>query len=125
VTLLFIRVLQKLGRDTICVNTGSHEIVAPVAQHANDFSRQRFVQDLDHGLSVGLVAIGYRALLDVLARPLAERFDISQEWFISHKYDSFECELFFGEATILLARAKPEQVEPPDCALKNTIATET
>ena len=33
VSLLLNRVLQKLGGDTICMNSGSHEMVAPVAQH--------------------------------------------------------------------------------------------
>jgi hypothetical protein len=84
VTLLFVGVLQKLSRDTFGVDPGSHEIVTLVPQHANDFRRQRFIQHLDHGLSVGLIAFGYRALVDVLACSFAERFDVSQKWFISH-----------------------------------------
>ena len=84
VCLLFIRVLQELGRNTFCMDPGSHEIVPPVAQHANNFSRQRFVQDFDHGLSVGAVTFGNCALLDVLSRALAERFNVSKKWFISH-----------------------------------------
>jgi hypothetical protein len=91
--------------------------VALVAQHANDFSRQRLVQDLDHGLSVGLIALGYRTLLDMLTRSFAKRLDVRQKWFISH--DVTPCVLcFLREASILLASDEPEQVAAPDSAGK-------
>jgi hypothetical protein len=72
------------------MDSGSHKIVALVTKHANDLSRQRFVQDFDYSLSVSRIAFGYRTLLDVLARSLAERLNVSQKWFISHDVTPLE-----------------------------------
>ena len=51
VRLLLVRVLEELGRDALRVDARRHEVVALVAQHADDLGRQRLVQDLDHGLA--------------------------------------------------------------------------
>src|SRR5713101_820196 len=82
--LFFIRVLQKLGRDSFGINSGSHEIMPLVTQHTDDLRRQRFIQQLGHSPAIGLVALGYRTLLNVLARSFTQSFDVSQKWFVSH-----------------------------------------
>ena len=56
-----------------------HEVVPLVAQDADDLGGERLVEELDHGLAVGPVARGDRALLDVLARACAERLDVGEE----------------------------------------------
>ena len=48
--------------------------MSPVAQHADDFSGQSFVQDFHCGLAVGVIAFGYGAMFDVLAGALAQEF---------------------------------------------------
>jgi len=49
-----------------------HEIVAFVAQDADQFGGQRFVEQAQHFVEVGAVAFGHRAILDVLAGPCAK-----------------------------------------------------
>ena len=92
-TLLFVGVLQKLGRDGLRVDSGCHVVVPFVPQHANDFSRQCLVQNLDGGPQIDFVAFGNRTLFDVLARALTQSFDISQKWFIGHVCDSFDLKI--------------------------------
>src|SRR6185503_20438477 len=82
-------VLEKLSRDTFGVNPVRHEVVPLVPQHADDFGRQRFVQNFIYGFAVRGVALGDRALLDMLAGAFAQSFDVGQKWFISHGSDSF------------------------------------
>ena len=58
--------------------------MALVAQHADELRRQRLVEDLDHGLAVGLVARRDGALLDVLAGPLAQGLDVGEKRLVAH-----------------------------------------
>src|SRR5579864_1536022 len=69
---------QEFGCDGRGVNAGSHEIVALVAQHADDLGSECFIQQLDHDLAVGCVAGCHGAFLDVLPRALAQGRDIGQ-----------------------------------------------
>src|SRR5690349_15959981 len=73
-----------------------------VAQHANDFRSQGFVQKFDDSFAVGSVALGNGAVLDVFPRALTQSLNVSEKWFISHSTHSLN--LNFGGAGILLAR---------------------
>src|SRR5438093_8739070 len=64
------------------MNASRHEVMALVAQHANDLGRQRGIEDLDRRFGVAAVAFGYGAAGDMLPRPLAQRLDVSQEWLL-------------------------------------------
>ena len=88
VRLLLVRVLQELGLDRFGVNSLRHEVVALVAQHAHDLGGERLVQDLAHRRRVGSVAGRDRAFLDVLARTLAQRLYVGQEWRRLRRQDS-------------------------------------
>ena len=79
VPLLLVRVLEELRGHGLGVDPLGHEVVALVAQHADDLGGQRLVEQLHHRLAVRLVALGHRAVLDVLARALAERLDVGHE----------------------------------------------
>ena len=80
--------LEKLGCHAFRMNAGGHEVMAPVTEHADNFSGQGFIQDLDCSLAVGGVAFGNCAIFDVLARALAQCFDVGQKWFIGHSFCS-------------------------------------
>ncbi len=79
VPLLGVRVLEKLLGHAARVDSGRHVVVALVAQDAHDLGRERFVQDAQHRLDVGSIALGHRALLDVGARSPAELLDVGHE----------------------------------------------
>ena len=49
-----------------------HEVVALVAQDADQFGGQRLVEQTQDLFTVGAVAFGHRAVLDVLARTFAQ-----------------------------------------------------
>src|SRR5213595_1671800 len=61
------------------MNTGRHEVVVHVAENAHNLRSQSFVQDLDRLRDITLVGFGYRAFLDLLARSIADFFDIGRE----------------------------------------------
>src|SRR2546423_4111035 len=68
------------------MDAAGHKVMSLVAQHANDFCCQRFVQKLDHRFAIGFVAFGDRAILDMFARAFAQSLNVSQKWFISHEW---------------------------------------
>ena len=74
-----LRVLEELGRHALGVDALRHEVVALVAQHADDLGRERLVEQPHHRLAVGAVAGRHRALLDVLAGAAAQFLDVGQE----------------------------------------------
>lgn len=47
-----------------------------VTQHADQFGGQRLIEQAQYLVTVGAVALGYRAVLDVLSRTFAQGFDI-------------------------------------------------
>jgi hypothetical protein len=47
-----------------------------VAQHADDFGCESFVEDLDNRFPIGLVALGHGAALDMFAGPFPQCFDV-------------------------------------------------
>src|SRR6266571_7290422 len=98
--------LQKFRGDTVSIDSRGHKVMASIAQDADDFCSESFVEDFDHSLAVGAVAFGDRASFNVLARALAQRFDVSQKWFISHVCDSLI--LILGKHDIKGCR-EPEQ----------------
>jgi hypothetical protein len=55
-----------------------------VSQRTNYLRCQSFIQKVDNCLSVGAIALGYGAILDVFSRAIAQRLYISEKWFISH-----------------------------------------
>ena len=73
VRLLLVRVVEELLRDALRMNAARHEVVTPVAQHAHELGRERVVEQLEHDAAVGGIARRHRALVDVLARALAQR----------------------------------------------------
>src|ERR1700694_3651214 len=68
VLLLLGSVLLEFLLDRVRAQPLRHEVVALVAQHANDFRRQCVIQQLDDGLAIGAVARGHRPFLDMCAR---------------------------------------------------------
>ena len=81
VALLFVGVLQKLLGHCLGVNATGHEVMALVAQDADNFGGQRFVEHAQRGLQIGLVALRDRAFFNVLAGAAANFLDVAQEWF--------------------------------------------
>ncbi|MNN44362.1 hypothetical protein D3C81_1586490 [compost metagenome] len=75
--LLLLRVFQELALDCVGQHALGHEVVPVVAQHAYIFGGQRVVEQLDHHLAVGAVAVGDRSVLDVLPCPLAQGLAIA------------------------------------------------
>jgi len=81
----FVSVLGFLGRmfqELIGSHAGleavGHEVVTLVAQHADQFSGQRLVEQSDDFLTVGVVAFGHGTVFDVLAGAAAQGRNVSQ-----------------------------------------------
>ena len=79
--LLLICVLQKLRFDRLRMDAGGHVVMELVAQYADQFGRQRLVEQIDHGRTIGAVAGGHRAVRKVPARALADVVDIADKRF--------------------------------------------
>src|SRR5438067_5255967 len=71
--------LAKLRGHAFGVDALRREVVALVAQRANDLGRERFVQELEHHAAVGVIPGSHRPLGDVLPGALAQRLDVRQE----------------------------------------------
>src|SRR6185369_6429418 len=84
-SLFFVCVLQELCGHAFRVDAGSHEIMAPVAEDTNDLGCERFVQKFDYGFAVRAITRCDSTILDVLSGALAQSFDISEKWLISHE----------------------------------------
>lgn len=67
-SLLLVRVHEKLLGDAFRLNAFGHKIVAPVAQHADQFRRQRVIEQFDDCLRVGRIPGRYRAAGQMPAR---------------------------------------------------------
>src|SRR5262245_11816036 len=67
VRLFLVVVLQELLGHALGINARCHEIVSLVAQYANDFRCQSFVEKLYNDGAIGLVARSYGAFFEVLA----------------------------------------------------------
>ena len=78
VLLLLRGVLEELGSRRGRVEPGCGEVVALVAQVADELRREHLVEHGDDPLAVGAVRLGDRAVVDVLAGLAAEGFDIAQ-----------------------------------------------
>jgi len=76
--LLLIGMFEELIGRQAGFEAGSHVVVALVAQVAHQLRGQRIVEQLNHGFAVGRIALGYRAILDVLARALAQGLFVTQ-----------------------------------------------
>src|SRR5882724_11382750 len=74
--LLIVGVLEELACDGLGMNAAGHEVMTLVTQNAYDLGSKHFIQDGDHLCAIRLIAVGDRALLEVLARPLPDLFDI-------------------------------------------------
>src|SRR5262245_8511030 len=90
--LFFVGVLQKLRGNAFGVNTGSHEIMAPVAEYTNDLGCERFVQKFDYGFAIRVITRCDSTILDVLSGAFAQSFDISEKWLISHELTPLQYE---------------------------------
>src|SRR2546430_2218869 len=77
--------LEELLRHALRVNAARHEIVAPVAQHADKLGGQRIVQQLEHNVAVRRIPCGDRPFGDVLAGALAQCLDVSEKRFVGHE----------------------------------------
>jgi len=72
----FAGVLEKFLRNRLRMNAPRHEVVILGAEDAHDLGGQGLVENGNNGGAVGLVRIGDRALVHVLAGALANRFDV-------------------------------------------------
>src|SRR3989442_638885 len=79
VLLLLRRVLEKLRRHALGMDALRHEVMALVAQRADDLGGERFVQELQHHAAVGVIPGSHRPLGDVLAGALAQRLDVGEK----------------------------------------------
>src|SRR5260221_7138931 len=79
VLLLLAGVLEELRRHALGVDTLGHEVVALVAQRADDLGGERLVQQLVHHATVGVIPGSHRTFADVLPGPLAQRGDVGEE----------------------------------------------
>src|ERR671925_604852 len=77
--LLLGGMLEELRRDTFGVNAFRHEVMALVAQRADDLGGERLVEQLDDHIAVGVIPGSHRALRDVLPGALAQRLDVGEE----------------------------------------------
>jgi hypothetical protein len=66
-----------------------------VSQRTHYLGGQRFVQKLDHGFTVGAVALGYSSILDMLSGAFAQSLYVSEKWFVSHGLTP--CSMNLGE----------------------------
>ena len=78
------RVFEEFVGGHIGFQAVGHEVVTLVAQDADQLGGQRFIEQAQHFLTVGAVALGYRAVLDVLPCALAQGFYIRQMQVIAH-----------------------------------------
>jgi hypothetical protein len=77
VSLFFLWVLQKFLGDGLGVNPVCHVVVTLVAQHADDFGSQRFIQQSHRRLGIALIAFNYSALFDVLPGAASDFLDVA------------------------------------------------
>jgi hypothetical protein len=47
-----------------------------VAEHADQFRGERFIQNANHGYAIAPVSVSYSSVLNVLPRPPANFFDV-------------------------------------------------
>src|SRR5262249_25677316 len=66
------------------MDTARHEVVTLVAQHADELGGEHLVEHRDDALAVGLVALGYRALLHMLARVIPDPLDVRNK--LAHRH---------------------------------------
>src|SRR3954468_10987806 len=79
VLLLLLGVLEKFRRHALRVDALRHEVMALVAQRADDLGGERLVQELQHHAAVGVVAGSHRPFGDVLPGTPAQRLDVGEE----------------------------------------------
>ncbi len=79
--LLLLGMLEELGGRDLGAQAPRGEMVLAIAQHAHDLGGERGLQQLDHLLPVGAVAVGDGPLHDMLARPFAQRLHIREPGF--------------------------------------------
>ncbi len=78
VLMFLLRVFEEFGLDRVGEHARRHEVMPVIAQHADPFRRQRFVQQLDDGRLVGAVGLGDRTSVDVLAGIAAQGGDVGE-----------------------------------------------
>ncbi len=67
-----VGVLQELIGGDAGFQAAGHEVVALVAQHADQFGGQRLIEQTQDLFAVGAVAFGHRAVFHILACPFAK-----------------------------------------------------
>ena len=70
---------EELVGHCLGVNSGSHVVMALVAEHADDFRSQSFIEHPDDGVAIGLVAVGHCATFDMLPCTASNFMDVSCE----------------------------------------------
>ncbi len=94
VFLFLLRVLQELALHCVGKHALGHEVVAVVAQRAHVFGGKRGIEQLDHLLAIGVVALGDGAVFDALARAGAQGGSVGDTggsvggWLIRHGWPS-------------------------------------
>src|ERR1044071_9832726 len=81
-----------------------------ISQNADYLCSQCFVQNFDYSFAIGAVAFSDRAVFNMFSRALAQIFDVSQEWFISHVCDSFFVMSYSEGRTDVTSARTSEQV---------------
>src|SRR5574341_772706 len=79
VLLFFAGMFEELRSYGGRMNARGHEVMKLVAQHTDEFCRQRLVQNAYGLCTIQPVVFGHRAVFDLLARPGSNLLDIFQE----------------------------------------------
>src|ERR1700760_367542 len=75
--------LEFIG-NALGVDAGGHEVMVHVAQHADDFGRQRFIQDFNGFIHIAFITFGYGAIFHLMNGALSYLLYISNK--MRHKF---------------------------------------
>ena len=73
-----VRVIEELLGHALRMYSTRHEVMTPIAQNTHEFRRKGGIEKLEHRITVGCIAGGDRAIIQVLACALAQRADVGK-----------------------------------------------
>jgi len=76
---LIVGMFLEFIRHALGVNAGCHEVMMHIAQHADNFRCQRFIQDFNGFIYVAFITLGYSAVFHLVNGALAYLLDISDK----------------------------------------------
>ncbi len=85
VGLFFVGVLEEFLGDRLGVDAARHEIVVSIAEHADDFGGEDFIEHGDDALAVSEVGPGDGALGHMLSGAFSDGFEVGLEGFFHGK----------------------------------------